>query len=122
MRAQMKQVIRREFLSDTGEELTASEAGELAKRFSLAGVAKKKAARERTYFVDARGNFRDNRPGRKGKFITKSSAKKRDKLLAYWNSIRMIARAQGVTIAEARRAYTITGARPWEEVAPGDTP
>jgi hypothetical protein len=122
VRAEMSKVIRKEFLSETGERLTARESKDLAKRFSLAGVAKRQAARERSYYVDAKGRFRDNRPGKGGKFISQASARRRDSLLAYWRTVKMIAKAQGVSVSEARRAYTLTGAEPWKEVAPGRTP
>lgn len=122
VRGQMAKVIRKEFLSEQGEKLSARQARDLSKRFSLAGVARRQAARVRTYFVDRKGNFRDNRPGTRGRFITSKEARKRDKLLAYWSSIRMISKAQGVTIAEARTAYKLTGAEPWQEIAQGRTP
>lgn len=113
----MAKVIRKEFLSDSGEALTADESAKLAKRFSLAGVARRQAVRERSYHVDAKGRFRDNRRGHRGQFVSKTSARRRDSLLAYWRTIKMIAKAQGVSVSEARRAYTLTGAEPWEEIA-----
>ncbi len=118
----MAKVIRREFLSKAGEPLTAREAESLSRRFSLAGVARRQAARTRTYYVDARGRFRDNRPATRGRFISSTSARRRDSLAAYWATVKLIARAQGVTVAEARRAYTITGGEPWRELSPRRTP
>jgi len=122
VRGQMAKVIEQEFLSETGEPVTRQEARDLSKRFSLAGVARKQATRARTYYVDQKGRFRDARKATRGRFITKSNATRRDKLSAYWSTIRMISKAQGVSMSEARRAYTLTGAEPWREVAPGKTP
>lgn len=122
VRAEMSKVIRQEFLSKEGETLTTKEARALASRFSLAGVARRQATRERSYYVDRAGNFRDNRRGKKGRFVTRKDARRRDKVQSYWSTIRMIGKAQGVTIAEARKAYKLTGAEPWKEIAQGRTP
>lgn len=122
VRAEMSKVIRQEFLSETGEPLTSKQARTLASRFSLAGVARRQATRERSYYVDKAGNFRDNRRGKKGRFLTAKDARRRDKVQSYWSTIRLIAKAQGVTIAESRKAYKLTGAEPWEEIVPGRTP
>lgn len=122
LRSAMAKAIQEEFISASGESMTPAEARDLSKRLSLAGVAKKQAARARGYHVDAQGRFRDDRKGRRGRFLTAKQAKRMDKVGAYWASIRLIAKAQGVSIAEARRAYSITGPEPWEKVTEGDTP
>lgn len=122
MRAGMTQVIKEELISPTGEELTQKQASNLTKRLSLAGVTRKTVARARTFKIDAQGRYHDTRPGMGGRFISAAAANRREGLLRYWKSIRLIAKAQGVTIAEARKAYKITGTEPWETILEGDTP
>jgi hypothetical protein len=122
--AEMARVARETFISTdprTGRarKLSKKESGAIARRLSLAGLASRVAREEtrRDFTLDKRGRWHRA----DGRLISQANMRRSMSVRAYWNKVRIVAKAQEVSVAEARRALKIGGAELWEKVV-GETP